>query len=391
MRIAHFYKHFLESGGMPRETNLLAGHMCPYADEVFVYCLSTIQNGNHPVNDGAGAVIRSFYLPSFLYQLKTNLIVPSSLRRWLKNNEDELDIVVLTGSFISEHLWLSTVLHQSGIPYIVSIGDAFNPHLWVGSRGVRKKIYHYLIERHVIRGAAALRLYSEIQREHLRKVGHSDAKTFVVKEGVDWEQVPKAMLGRSCAVAQDPPIFGYLGRFDIYQKGLDILLDGFARYRRRGGSGRLMMVGPACERALRKIYELTDQWDIGSWVDIGGPLYGEEKYIFLKSLSILCVPSRHEGIPRVVRECLAVGCPVIVTEDTNLHDLIAASGAGFVVDMDASNLANAMLAYEFYQREQKLRLSVSAVEVAKQLNWDLIACEYAENIGNLLQGRRGDY
>jgi glycosyltransferase involved in cell wall biosynthesis len=57
----------------------------------------------------------------------------------------------------------------------------------------------------------------------------------------------------------------------------------------------------------------------------------QNKYDALASGDLLIMPSRWEGFPRAVREVVAIGRPVIVTEGTNIAEWVRKYGAGLVV------------------------------------------------------------
>jgi len=384
MRVCHFYKHFLAPGGMPRETYLLARAMANLGIEVFVYCLTPRkeETGNE-VKDGI--CIRKFYLPAFLYHRKSNFFVPKELTITLSQNLDKIDIVILTGSYIPEHYYLSRLLLRKGIPYIVSIGAAFNPNLFCGLKGIKKRIWNYFFERKVIEDACGVRIYSDIQRNHLARLGFIDVNCFIVKEGIDWELIPDDLKGISNSVSKEPPVFGFLGRFDIYNKGLDILIKGFSLYKSRGGSGILEIVGIGSKSQYMQIYRLIKSLNLENSIRIYGPIYGLEKFRFLKNISLLCLPSRHEGIPRVIREALAVGCPVMVTDNTNLHDLVNEYQAGLVIDCNAQSVATGLEVFTMLDTEKRREISKNAFYLAQKLNWHNIANEYIQNIERILK------
>jgi glycosyltransferase involved in cell wall biosynthesis len=383
MRVCHFYKHFLAPGGMPRETFLLARAMADLGVEVFVYCLTPRkEESGSEMKDGI--YVRKFYLPSFLYHRKFNLFLPKELITTIYQNSDEIDIMILTGSYISEHYYLTRLLLRKDIPYIVSIGEAFNPNTFhPGLKSLRKKIWNYFFERKVINGACGVRIYSDVQRSHLMRLGYKDVNCFVVKEGIDWELIPDALRGISDSVVQEPPVFGFMGRFDVYKKGIDVLIKGFSLYKSKGLPGVLKIVGIGNKSQNAQICELIDNLNLRDSVHIIGPLYGFEKFMFLKNISILCVPSRHEGIPRVVREALAVGCPVMVTDNTNLHDIVSQYQAGLVVACDAQSIATEFEVFATLSAERRKEMSRNAFYVAQKLSWHSIAREYILNMSPL--------
>lgn len=381
LRIIHFYKHFLCEGGMPRETLLLAKAMSRYA-EVEVYCLSPKINAEEINTVISGVKTKVFRVPKILYDLKWSLWLPPSLITALQENPP--DIVLLIGSFIGEHYPLSRKLLQLRIPYIISIGEAFNPFTFHGFKRFKKTLWYMIYEKKVIIGARAVRIYSEEQKEHLKKWGLSPT-CIVIKEGIDWENIPHEFRSAPTpGVKQNPPIFGFLGRLDIYKKGIDVLLEGFKLYKEWGGTGILKIAGPPIGDSLRQVKKLIVQSKLYNTVTLEGPKFGSEKFDFLKSITCLCVPSRHEGIPRVIRESLAVGCPVMVTPGTNMHDIVGKYKCGLVINMNSYIIARALQLFDVLSESERISMSLNALQAAYNLNWDQIAREYVEKICEII-------
>lgn len=398
MKIAHFYRDYLCPGGMPRETKLLAEAMARRLDGVYVYCYTA-----DPSEEGAcrhgGVTVRRFYWPRRFWN-RNAFALPLRLEEILRSNTDGLSAVILTGTFIPENFSLARLLVRIGIPYVVSIGDGFNPYLFGGLRGVKKRLYTRLFERRILRDSLALRLYSAIQVEHLKRGGLGDDwEFFVIKEGVDWEAI-RAECGVAFGdlVVDSHPIhrregwprFGFLGRISVYSKGLDLLVRAWADYEAKGGIGRLSIVGAGSAAEIRELVSLCHRLRAAR-VELLPPKYGLEKFNFLHDLDALVHPSRHEGIPRVLREAFAMGCPVIVTNGTNLHDLVLEVGAGFVVNPDPPAIASALREFARLGSIQWERLRRGARQAAQVLDWDIIAAKYISECEGLGQPIGSDF
>lgn len=385
LRIVHFYKHYLESGGIPRETELLAKFMakCPDVEKVFVYCLTPIRAKQGEFKDGP-ITVRAFYIPRILYNLKTNVIIPRQVAVALNENVDRADVYILTGSFIAEHFMISRILTHQKYPYVVSVGEAFNPNSFYGTKGLRKRIWNTFFEKFVINHAVAIRIYSEDVLQHVRKYGYQTVRTFIVKEGIDYKQVPRLKaLANLENVTSNVPIFGYLGRFDLWKKGVDLLLLAFDKYKCMGGKGILLLCGFVEGRNRLSAIISRLKWGADS-IRIVGPFYGKEKVDFLMSISMLCTPSRHEGIPRVIREALAMGRPVMVTPNTNMHDIVNKHRAGIVVEDNVKSIVSGLFKFEKLAPHDKARMARNAFNLSIKLNWSNIAAEYVKYLRKVL-------
>ena len=120
------------------------------------------------------------------------------------------------------------------------------------------------------------------------------------------------------------PWFGYLGRLDVAGKGLDSMADGWRRYRAAGGRGTMFLAGPHSSTSgpwLSTVLENPDEN-----VRYVGTIDGPAKFGFLREVDAMVLVSRHEGVPRVLREAIAVGTPLIVFRETNMAEMVLNCG-----------------------------------------------------------------
>jgi glycosyltransferase involved in cell wall biosynthesis len=107
---------------------------------------------------------------------------------------------------------------------------------------------------------------------------------------------------------KDIPVILSVGRLEP-QKDYPVLLKAFARVR-KNRSCRLIILGQGFDRpALEK---LVDDLEIGK--DVSLPGYADNPYAYMKQASLFVLSSIHEGLPTVLIEALACGCPVVSTD-----------------------------------------------------------------------------
>ena len=98
----------------------------------------------------------------------------------------------------------------------------------------------------------------------------------------------------------DEPFVVCLGRVDA-GKGVHDLVERFARFRERRGSGHLVIAGP-----------VVDAPPTTPGVTLLGPVPAEHKFGLLAAAEVLINPSPHESFSIVVPEALLAGTPVLV-------------------------------------------------------------------------------
>ena len=136
-----------------------------------------------------------------------------------------------------------------------------------------------------------------------------------------------------------PPVFLSIGRL-TEQKDFTLLLKSFARLRQQLDA-RLIILG---EGELRSDLEaLITELNLTDSVSLPG--FVKNPYPYLKAASAFVLSSRWEGLPTVLIEALACGCPVIATDcPSGPQEILAGGKYGFLVPVgDVIELSDKML------------------------------------------------
>jgi glycosyltransferase involved in cell wall biosynthesis len=189
--------------------------------------------------------------------------------------------------------------------------------------------------------------------------------------------------GNRPSPAEGPILF--LGRNDVWQKGIDLLLRGFARAVARGFGTPLVIAGRPWDDSAARIRRLCAELGIEGRVSVLGEIDEATKWELLRRARCLAFLSRWDGPPRPIREALAVGTPVIVSHGTNMADLVASEGAGAAVREQVDVIAEALLATDDDARLAAWR--EGALRLAERLAWPRVATCYLQGYESALRGR----
>lgn len=110
-----------------------------------------------------------------------------------------------------------------------------------------------------------------------------------------------------------PPVILAVGRLDP-QKDYPTLIRAFARLR-QNREARLVILG--AEHRLRPLYrqELIDlAADLGVACDLILPGYVDNPFAYMARAQVFVLSSTHEGLPGVLIQALACGCPAVSTD-----------------------------------------------------------------------------
>jgi len=219
-----------------------------------------------------------------------------------------------------------------------------------------------------LRQARWISTTSRWMEDQLRGIVSPEARVVRVGSGVadEFARVRRAERG----------FLLYYGRFDLYQKGIDTVLDAFARIAPQRPDARLVLAGRGKDEG--RVRELVARLGLGDRVEIRAGAGREEVLELLAGALLLLMPSRVEGLPMVPAEAMAAGVPVIAADVAAVGEVVAPPAGGVLVPPDdAEALARAALEL-LDDAPRRARVSATARESARRFSWDNVASAHLE-------------
>lgn len=162
----------------------------------------------------------------------------------------------------------------------------------------------------------------------------------IVRPGTRFQLVRTGVPDDFFAVERRPGTdFLYYGRFDVYQKGLDVLLDAWAALAREGTAPTLRLLGRG--KDARRLAAMIDERALQERVSLHENPSRAEVLDAMAHARALVHPSRFEGLPAVPAEAMAAGVPVVATDVGAVAEMIRAGGL-LIEPGSASALADAV-------------------------------------------------
>lgn len=236
---------------------------------------------------------------------------------------------------------------QHRLPYVITTtgGDMFTlPELNYGYRQYR--VPRWLIAQ-ALRRASWIRANSALVGRMVAGLGVAPAQITVLPVSIGDACYPPAeqtldgfrAAARATLVAQfgwdERPIIGLVGRL-FSLKAPELLLEALPLIRQQLGPVRACIIGPSRTDPqvgdYRDFLENTAQ-RLGVAEDciFTGSVPNHTISQYLAACDLLAVPSRLEGLNRVVIEAAAVGTPSVVSTGAGAAELIATYGCGLIV------------------------------------------------------------
>lgn len=287
---------------------------------------------------------------------KTKLFLQSSNKIWL---DDDLvnsvrtlpqDVIVhVHGAFIMEFYLLTKMLKKQGIEYVFTPHGSFSA-VALQKGKLRKRLYFSLFEKSLVENAKAVQLLGDLEFEHLGLLT-KNAHRVLIPNGMELSELPKDIL----KTPKPQLTFGFCGRLDIYYKGLDFMLHGFALFLKKGYQAKLEIIGDGEDR--KALEHLVNELGIQQHVIFLGAKYGDEKYRLMANVDVFLHTSRSEGFPMAVLEAAALGLPCLTSEGTNINSYIRQYAAGFPMEgvLNPEVVCGAMESTAGFYKQNKLK------------------------------------
>lgn len=167
--------------------------------------------------------------------------------------------------------------------------------------------------------------------------------------------------------------FLFLGRVEIFQKGLDMLIKTFSNIC-KSYKVNLIIAGPGIKRDLDELDKLIKKHNLAGRVSVVGKVTGRKKVELLRNSIALVVPSRFEGQSLSVLESLTQGTPIICFEIPGLVWLSKATALKakpFSLKAFGKHLENILI-----RRSLRSQLARECLKEAKHYSWNSVAKQY---------------
>ncbi|MEA3641088.1 MAG: glycosyltransferase [Lamprobacter sp.] len=269
-----------------------------------------------------------------------------ALARYLQARLKQFDLLHVHGLYRFPSTYAAYSARQQKVPYVIMPHGSLDPYLYHKSSvstGL-KRLYERWFDFPNLNAAGAIHYTAEDERRLVAPLGLR-APSFVVPNGIDWapfEHLPPRGAFRAQHALGDAPVVLFLGRLH-YKKGLDILIPAFAQVREALPDARLAIVGPSNDAYGDQVRGWVREQRLESAVVFVDFLSGADVVQAYVDADVFALPSYTENFGMTVVEAMACTCPVVISRHVNIHQEVAADGAGLVTDCDAGQVASAIL------------------------------------------------
>lgn len=311
---------------------------------------------------------------------------------WIKRIQTQFGVPSLVNfhsTYIPFQIALARRFRKLGWPYIIAPRGGMT-RIAQRSKHVKKTLGNLTFFNSYVKNAAAIHALSPGEAEEIRAL-FKVKKVITVPNGVEdclfeaAEKLPAADL--SDFNRDSDLILGFVGRIDVYIKGLDLLLEALCKLKEKPGRPKckLFMVGPPhTKRDKKKFVSSIRKLGLQDTVKLLGPKFGQEKWSCFLACDVYVQTSRSEGMPMAVLEAMALRRPCLVTPGTRVSDIVC-NGGGWECKPNPKSIAETIKS--IYDKKTSLETlgQQSQKLIQKQFTWHKVARQLKAEYDKILK------
>jgi len=259
------------------------------------------------------------------------------LWRWLHQNAGRFDGIVMQGIWIFPNLAVRSAARKAGVEYGVFVHGALDP--WFNKRYPLKhlkKLLYWPLQYPVLRDALGVFFTCDAERDLAATSFRPNRWKSVVVPYVIGEPEGNPTLQTQTFYERFPALRGrrfllFLSRIQ-QKKGCDLLIQAFAHVASSNPDLDLVMAGPDQVGWQQTLEQMAADLGIAHRVYWPGMLSGDLKWGAFREADAFILPSHQENFGIAVVESLAVGRPVLISNQINIWQDVEREGVGLVDD-----------------------------------------------------------
>lgn len=286
------------------------------------------------------------------------------------------DIVVFHGVYYMKYINIYKKLIKKRIPYVIVPRSS----LTFGAQKqkyLKKKIGNILYFNKFIYNASKIHYLTENEMKFSKAFRK---EYFIVPNGIDIPNEYRKNINENLNIT-------FIGRYDVNHKGLDILIESIKKIRKELANNNVIinLYGSDFRNGKKYLEEKVKEYNLSKSCFINNSIFGEEKKEVLLNTDIFITTSRFEGHPMAVIEAMAYGIPCILTEGTNMTDVMNRYNAGWKADLDPNSVAEIILKSISDKKLIKIKGENARKLVEENYAWNNIAIKTIEEYRKIIK------
>lgn len=307
---------------------------------------------------------------SFGYLFDMHLFIPSpSMEKWLVDNLRDFDLVHLNGARSYQNNLVVKYAIKYDIPYVLQPHGSMRRIVEIKSL---KLMYDLVWGYKIYKKASMVIALNRSELDACKQMGIKEEHLVIIPNGIDLESFAslpeKGEFRHKYDIHEGTQVLLYLGRLHK-SKGLELLLESYARVAKQVDDSVLLMIGP--DGGLSdELKSLSKKLSLSDNVIFTGALDEIDKKRVLVDSNVFITP-RFYGFPITFCEACVCGLPIITSSAGEHLDWID-NKAGYLADYDPESFASKIV--DLLKDEKTLKqFCEESKRLAKyQFNWSII-------------------
>lgn len=274
------------------------------------------------------------------------------------------DLVIFHELYRPAYLEIAKNLIANKIAYIIvphgEMSASAQKKKWL-----KKKVANLLLFNFFIRNAIAIQYLSQYELDNTK----FNQKKIIETNGIS---IPVNMKKEFLKCGMK---FVYIGRLDVYHKGLDLMLTAIGRIKEflLENKCQFYIFGPDCKGRYSQVEKLIQDNNIHELVELNHEILGQKKEDILLESDCFIQTSRFEGMPMGILEAMSYGIPCLVTEGTTVSNIVRENDAGWSGATSIDSIA-VMLKQAIEEKNTLVTKSKNARRIIEEnFRWDIVA------------------
>ncbi len=287
------------------------------------------------------------------------------------------DLIIFEGMYHFALNKFAKDIYKMKIPYIIIPRSELTKQAQK-QKFLKKKIANFIWFNKFCKNALSIQYLTKA--EYIDSGDKWNKNYIIIPNGIDKKKNTKIDFNRQMLKLV------YIGRLDMYHKGLDIMLQAILKVQNnlRQNYATVHLYGPDRNDTVSKLKNIIKKNKIDDIVFIHESVFGDEKEKILLDADIFIMTSRFEGHPMGLIEALSYGIPCLVSTGTNMGEEIKNINAGWVSEVNKDNISIAI--NKALNNKTKLKQKgKNALSIAKNYNWDTLAESSSKEYKKLLE------
>lgn len=315
----------------------------------------------------SGYEIRYFHCSPFRrYKFSIDLL------RWLHKNIEQYDLAHIHALFSPVSSSAATIARWHNFPYILRPLGTLDP-ADLQKKKQLKRLYAALLEKPNLAGAAAVHFTSDQEAKVSERFG-AVTRDLVMPLGVELPIATAAIDRSDWGIPAGVPVLLFMSRIDP-KKGFDLLLPALEQLAAEQVPFHFVLAGsnPQDPDYEAQIRSRIQQSGLSDRTTITGFVAGERKTQLLQLADVFVLPSYYENFGIAVAEAMAMGVPVVISDQVHIWQQIAQAEAGWICRCEVADLTQ-QLRLALQDPQARLQRGHQAQQHAQQhFSWEAIA------------------